>query len=108
MEYSMPRSARGLIGDSYYHVINRGNASQQIFHDEGDYEELLSLFEDALKKYSVRLFAYCIMPNHFHLLVKPDTAEDLSRLMQWLMTSHVRRYHQSYRTRGHLWQGRFK
>jgi len=48
------------------------------------------------------------MPNHFHLLVSPHYAVDLSLCMQWLMTSHVRRYHSHYGGTGHIWQGRFK
>ena len=48
------------------------------------------------------------MPNHFHLVLRPHGAGDLSRWMQWLMTSHVRRYHRHHGTSGHVWQGRFK
>jgi putative transposase len=48
------------------------------------------------------------MPNHFHKAVKPEKGEDLSRWMQWLMTSHVRRYHRHYESSGHVWQGRYK
>jgi putative transposase len=48
------------------------------------------------------------MPNHFHLLLRPERASNLSRFMQWLMTSHVRRYHSNNRTCGHVWQGRYK
>jgi putative transposase len=48
------------------------------------------------------------MPNHFHLVVEPAHPTALSQFMQWLMTSHVRRYHQHYGTSGHVWQGRFK
>jgi REP-associated tyrosine transposase len=48
------------------------------------------------------------MPNHFHLVVWPRSDKDLGRWMQWLLTAHVRRYHQHYRSSGHVWQGRFK
>jgi REP-associated tyrosine transposase len=48
------------------------------------------------------------MPNHFHLAVRPEKGEDLSKWMQWLMTSHVRRYHRHYESSGHIWQGRYK
>ena len=57
---------------------------------------------------NVAIWAYCLMPNHFHLLSQPQKAEDLSKWMQWLMTSHVRRYHGHYGTSGHVWQGRYK
>lgn len=104
----MPRAARGLKDNTYYHVLNRGNSHQSIFCSDDDFGLLLSLLAEARERYSVKLFAYCVMPTHFHLLVKPGTAKELSRWMQWLMTSYVRRYHQSHGTSGHLWQGRFK
>jgi putative transposase len=56
----------------------------------------------------MRVLAYCLMPNHFHLVLWPRGEGDVSRWMQWLQTTHVRRYHEHYRTSGHVWQGRFK
>jgi putative transposase len=56
----------------------------------------------------MRILGYVLMPNHFHLVLWPHADGDLSRWMQWLMTSHVRRYHRHYDSSGHVWQGRFK
>ena len=56
----------------------------------------------------MRLLACCLMPNHFHLVLWPQAVGEVSRWMQWLMTSHVRRYHRHYCSSGHIWQGRFK
>ena len=56
----------------------------------------------------MRLLAYCLMPNHFHLVLWPHGDGDVSRWMQWIQTTHVRRYHEHYHTSGHVWQGRFK
>ncbi len=56
----------------------------------------------------VRLLAYCLMPNHFHLVLWPREDGDLSDYMMWLLTAHVRRYHQHYHSSGHVWQGRFR
>ena len=56
----------------------------------------------------MRILAYCLMPNHFHLALWPREDGDLSRWMHWLMTTHVRRYLGRYRSSGHVWQGRFK
>ncbi len=56
----------------------------------------------------MRLLAYCLMPNHFHLVVWPRADGDLSRWMQWLLTAHVRRHHRRHATSGHVWQGRFR
>jgi putative transposase len=58
--------------------------------------------------FSVNIFAYCLMPNHFHFVLSPCQANGLIKLMQWLMTCHVRRYHKHYGTSGHIWQGRYK
>ena len=64
--------------------------------------------EESIRRYSIKLYAYCLLTNHFHILVSPEKADDLSKWMQWFMTSHVRRYHTHYGTTGHVWQGRFK
>lgn len=105
----MPRIARGLVGGMFYHVLNRGNGKQTVFHKDQDYQVFLELMGAAREKYpGVRLVAYCLMPNHFHFILWPEQGEDLSRWMQVLMTAHVRRYHQHYGTAGHVWQGRYK
>ncbi|HAJ56426.1 MAG TPA: transposase [Candidatus Omnitrophica bacterium] len=104
----MPRIARGLVDNFIYHILNRGNNKNKIFHKQQDYQAFLNLMIEAKKQYPIKIFAYCLMPNHFHLVVMPNKAEDLSKWMQWLMTSHVRRYHKHYGTTGHIWQGRFK
>jgi putative transposase len=63
---------------------------------------------EAHEKVPMRLTGFCLMSSHFHLLLWPHKDGDLSRWMQWLMTSHVRRYHRHYKGSGHVWQGRFK
>jgi putative transposase len=104
----MPRIVRGLGDEVVYHVINRGNGRQEVFRKEKDYEAFLKLMKEAKERYPVKLYGYCLMPNHFHMAVRPRKGEDLSKWMQWLMTSHVRRYHRHYESSGHVWQGRFK
>lgn len=104
----MPRVTRGFAEGLIYHVLNRGNGKQEVFHNDQDHENFIELIRDAKKRYQIYVFAFCLMPNHFHLVVSPLRADDLSKWMQWLMTSHVRRYHKRYETSGHIWQGRFK
>jgi putative transposase len=106
----MPRSARASVGGICYHVLNRGNAKQDVFHKDADYAAFVKLLAESQEQRPMRLLAYCLMPNHFHLVVWPRADGDLSRWMQWLMNAHVRRYHQHYHTAGdgHIWQGRFK
>lgn len=104
----MPRIARGFIDGFVYHVINRGNGGQTVFHENRDYQAFVDLVKRSKRVFGVKLFAYCLMPDHFHMIVLPGKAEHLSKWMQWIMTSYVRRYHRDYGTNGHLWQGRFK
>jgi putative transposase len=104
----MPRLARGLVDGFVYHVINRGNGRQEVFHEDKEYEAFIDLMAEAKTMYEVKVLAYCLMPNHFHMLLQPEKAEDMSKWMQWLMTSHVRKHHRIHKTSGHVWQGRFK
>ncbi len=104
----MPRTARASVGNVCYHVLNRGNGRSTVFHKEDDYGAFLKLLNEANDRIDMRLLAFCLMPNHFHLVVWPRQDGDLSLWMQWLMTAHVRRYHRHYDSSGHVWQGRFK
>ena len=104
----MPRAMREESGGLYCHVLNRGNRRAEVFHDERDYAGFIQLLALACDRIPMRLAAVCLMPNHFHLVVRPWADGDLSRWMQWLMTSHVRRYHRRYASSGHVWQGRYK
>ena len=104
----MPRTARASAAGYSYHVLNRGNARAQVFHKEGDYEAFLDAISEAGLRVPMRLLGYCLMPNHFHLVLWPRGDGDLSRWMHWLLTTHVRRYIAHYHSSGHVWQGRFK
>ena len=96
------------MGGVCYHVLNRGNGRAEVFHKKEDYIAFLDLMVQAQDRLPMRLLAWCLIPNHFHLVLWPHEDGDLSRWMQWLLTSHVRRYHRHYHGSGHVWQGRFK
>jgi putative transposase len=104
----MPRTARASQAGYCYHVINRGNGRAEIFHNDDDYLAFVHLIAQACERIPMRVLGWCLMPNHFHLVVQPYADGDLGRWMQWLLTSHVRRYHRHYGGSGHVWQGRFK
>jgi len=104
----MPRTARASAGGLCYHVLNRGNAGTEVFHEARDYAEFVELLRQETETRNVRLLAYCLLPDHFHIVLWPRKDGDLSRWMQWLSTSHVRRYHSQYQTSGHVWSGRFR
>ncbi len=104
----MPRTNRASLGDYCYHVLNRGNARSRVFQEDADYDSFVDLIAEACQRRPMRVLAYCLLPDHFHLVLWPFNDGDLSTWMAWLMTSQVRRYHQSHQSSGHLWQGRFK
>ncbi len=104
----MPRTARASVGGYYYHVLNRGNARSRVFHQPDDYAAFIQIIGESSVRLPLELLAYCLMPNHFHLVLRPSADGDLSRWMQWLLTTHVRRYLKYYGHSGHVWQGRFK
>ncbi len=104
----MPRTARACVGGYTYHVLNRGNARATVFHKPDDFDAFLAMMAEASIRVPMRILAYCLMPNHFHLALWPRADGELSRWMHWLMTTHVRRYLRHYRSSGHVWQGRFK
>ena len=104
----MPRQARAIADGLVYHALNRGNNRATVFHDDDDYRAFVDLLHAAMDRVPMRLLAFCLMPNHFHLALWPTTDDALSRWMGWLTTAHVRRYQSHYGTTGHVWQGRFK
>lgn len=106
----MPRQARVSVGDVIYHVINRANGRQQIFNTDKDYQHFESLLTEAKELTDMRILAYCIMPNHWHLVLFPRSDTNLGEFMSWLTTTHVRQYRTKTQTigYGHLYQDRYK
>jgi len=106
----MPRKARVAPGGLIYHVLNRGVGRRELFHKAADYDAFLKVVVEAHQRHPVRLLAFCLMPNHWHLLLWPREEGDLSRHLHWLTVTHVQRYHAHHHTSGtgHLYQGRFK
>jgi putative transposase len=104
----MPRPPRHTYAGECYHVLNRANRRAEVFHDSADYFAFMRLIERAQQRIEIPLFAYCLMPNHIHLVFRPRGNGDIARWMQWLFTTHARHYHEKYGTTGHVWQGRYK
>jgi len=80
----MPRAPRTDVANQVYHILNRSNARVQIFDTPKDYQQFEIILEDAVQRYDMRLLAYCIMPNHWHLVLYPKQDGDLSAFMSWL------------------------
>ena len=104
----MPRKARTLGDGCVYHVMNRRENEQAVFRHTHDYLAFLEMLLYAKDRYEVELFAFCLMQDHFHLLVRPLKGQNLSHCMQWLQTSYARRFNDYYQAEGPLWQGRYK
>jgi len=106
----MGRPVRAAQGGLVYHTLNRANARLAIFADNGDFAAFERIVAEAVTRSDMRLLAYCVMPNHFHLLLWPRGDGDLSDFMQWLTLTHTQRWHAHHHTAGsgHLYQGRFK
>ena len=106
----MPRPQRIALGGYVYHVLNRANGRLRIFRRQGDFMAFEKILADGTVRFAMRLCGYCIMSNHWHLLLWPRGDDDLSLFMRWVTLTHTQRYHTSHGTIGigHLYQGRFK
>jgi len=104
----MPRPPRYIFADNSYHVLNRANRRAVVFHEPADYTSFINLIVKSQQRLPMPIFAACLMPNHVHLVVRPQDNAALARWMQWLFTTHARHYHEKYGTSGHVWQGRYK
>lgn len=118
-----------LVSGEYYHIYNRGNSKQKIFHDNEDYLRFISLlyacnsgnnfrafmlakntspYDFERGKELVSIGAYCLMPNHFHILITQTEEEKISKFMQKLTTAYVMYYNKKYKRTGGLFEGKFK
>jgi len=104
----MPRTARILLENVCYHIIARGNQKQQIFVELVDYEEYLKLLRRYRTRYCFKLYGYCLMINHIHLIIEPKASQELPKIMQGLNQSYTVWFNEKYNKVGHLWQNRFK
>jgi putative transposase len=106
----MPRHARHAPGGIVYHVLNRAVARLPLFEKPADYEAFQRVLAQALDKFPMRILAYALMPNHWHLVLWPQHDGDLTAFCRWLTHTHTMRWHAHYHTSGtgHLYQGRFK
>jgi putative transposase len=110
MVSGMARKPRKVADGGIYHAINRGNGRMPIFERDGDFAAFLSILEAGRERVGMRVLGYCLMTNHWHLVLWPRRGEDLSRFIGWVSTTHVRRWREFRGTRGegHVYQGRFK
>lgn len=106
----MPRPLRTAPGGFVYHVLNRANGKRRIFEHDRDYLAFEGVLAEVQERIPMRILAWCVMPNHWHLLLWPREDGDLSRYMRLVTLTHTQRRHAYCATAGtgHLYQGRFK
>ena len=103
----MPRHRRLIIPGVPCHVTQRGNYRAQVFLSPGDPEAYLSLLHAYFQRFGVVLFAYCLMPNHVHLVLTPTNLDGLHRALRAVHSQYAQRVHRMRTVSGHLWQGRY-
>jgi REP-associated tyrosine transposase len=103
----MARMARAVAPGIPHHVTQRGNRRQQTFFNNEDYQAYLELMSEWCTKFNVQPLAYCLMPNHIHLIVVPETKDGLNLAIGEAHRRYTRRINFREGWRGHLWQGRF-
>jgi putative transposase len=106
----MGRAPRLDIPGMLYHVVNRAAERRRIFQESRDYAAFLAILAAARTKFPVELLAYCLMPNHWHLVLRPLEARALSAYMHWVTARHACQHRFTTGTAGcgHVYQGRFR
>ncbi len=103
----MARPLRIEFKGALYHILSRGNERRNIFLGDADYKVFLGVLEEMSERFEVDIFAYVLMSNHYHLLIRTNQ-DNLSKSMQWVGTTYTRRFNLKHFRSGHLFQGRFK
>ena len=106
----MPRRPRLSTGGIAYHVLNRRVGRLELFDKASDYSAFENILAEAHQRTGIRIAAYCLMPNHWHLLLWPRTDGELSEVMRWVTVTHTQRWHAHRHSSGTgpVYQGRFK
>jgi putative transposase len=104
----MPCRALDNTEGHVIHVHNRSVRRERLFADADDYQAFETVLAEAIARVPIRLLSYCVMPNHWHLVVWPES-DELPRFMHWLTATHARRWHLAHGSRGtgHVYQDRY-
>ena len=102
------RKRRHLVAGAEYHVVARANRKEFILETQQMKQLMLSVLDEAKKKFRFEMKNFCIMSNHIHLLIKPIGKENLSNIMQWVLSVFAIRFNKAFGIHGHVWYDRFK
>ena len=104
----MPRLARIYLGEGIFHILTRGNNKQIVFHDKKDFQAYKEILQEIKKEQPYKLYHYCLMDNHVHLIIETNRDTELSKLMKRINLKYYNHYKRRYGYCGHFWQDRFK
>jgi len=104
----MPRRRIQFFADQYYHIYNRTAAKQKLFREDDNYSFWLRRTAQHADALEVTIIAYCLMPNHYHLLVRQGGSQPAGRLAQLVSNSYAKAYNRRYGTSGVLFEGRYR
>jgi REP element-mobilizing transposase RayT len=104
----MPNRNADFTEGQYYHIYNRGAGKAKIFLVEGNYQYLIKLMQQYCQKYGVTIIAYCLMPNHYHFLLRQELGEPISKFINVLFNAYVQALNRQQGRTGTLFEGRFK
>jgi len=106
----MPKRDLSWAADHVLHVVNRGVRRQQLFWEAADYAAFLAILAEGQQRASLRVLAFCVMPNHFHLVLWPRNGREVVDFMWWTQLTHSKRWHRCHGTQGTgaVYQGRYR
>ncbi|MFH1547017.1 MAG: transposase [bacterium] len=99
---------RDYVENGFYQIYNRGNHRKRTFLQISDYNLFLSLVRFYAKKYRITIFAYCLIPNHFHLVIQQSTKYSIVKFMHGIGTAYAMYFNRKYETVGHVFQGPYR
>ena len=104
----MPSRPVRIVADFVYHVTNRSAAGVTLFDSRDAYRAFVDLIAETQVARPTRLLAYCVMPNHWHLVLWPETDDAVERFVGWLSLTHAKRFHRWHGTRGQVYPERYE
>ena len=104
----MPRRARMYLPGLPYHVVQRGNNREPCFVEPENYQFYLELWKEWAQRYGIAVHAYCLMTNHIHFLVTPESEDSISRASRVIGSRYAYYFNKSYKRSGTVWEGRHK
>lgn len=106
----MARRRRGIVSGAFYHVCNRATEDRTLFHAPADFDLWVQTLRQAVEKYPIKIYAFCVMPNHWHLLMSSTSGPAFTKAMQWLGATHAIRLRKRAETvgKGAVYQSRYR